>query len=79
MEVMEEDVARAGGEMTDAEAAAEDLKLWKASEEYKEFYREYYYGKVGWTGAKGAREIFLSFFLLWPKIFFCGIAGFRQF
>jgi hypothetical protein len=24
----------------------------------------------GWTGAKGAREIFLSFFLLWPKIFF---------
>jgi hypothetical protein len=35
----------------------------------------------GWTGTgeKGAREIFLSFFLLWPKKYFCGFARFRQF
>ncbi len=32
-----------------------------------------------WTGAKGAREIFLSFFLLWPKKYFCGFTRFRQF
>jgi hypothetical protein len=34
---------------------------------------------VGWIGAKGAREIFLSFFLLWPKKYFCRFTRFRQF
>jgi hypothetical protein len=35
--------------------------------------------KLGWTGAKGAREIFQSFFLLWPKKYFCGFTRFRKF
>ncbi len=35
----------------------------------------------GWTVvvAKGAKEIFTTYFVLWPKNYFCGFTRFRQF
>jgi hypothetical protein len=42
--------------------------------------KDMHLGLSGWTEEKGG-EIFIkiSFFLLWPKKYFCGFTRFRQF